>query len=129
MERWSIGEVARRAGIRPSAIRYDESDGNLPPRRANGRRRCAPTVLDRLAVVRMAQAAGFTIAEIKTLVAGFAEETAASTRWRTLTQRKIAEIARVKVGRHVLDQRLRCDCATLDDRAWIGWSCPTDEPS
>ncbi len=65
MEPWSIGEVARRSSIRPSAMRYYASVGVLsPPRGANGHRRYAPDVLSRLAVVRMAQAAGFTIAEI-----------------------------------------------------------------
>ena len=81
----------------------------------------------------MAQAASFTIAEIKTLVAGFAEETTAPTWWRTLAERKIAEIdeviARAEAVRRVLDQSLRCDCPTLDDCARIGWSCPTDVPT
>ena len=93
MEPWSIGGVAQRFGVQPAAMRYYESVGVLPPpRRANGRRRYAPDVLSRLAVVRMAQAAGITIAEIKTRFHGFAEETAPSTRWRTLAERKIEEI-------------------------------------
>jgi MerR family transcriptional regulator, redox-sensitive transcriptional activator SoxR len=40
MEELAIGEVARRAGIRPSALRYYESIGLLPaPTRVSGRRR------------------------------------------------------------------------------------------
>ncbi len=40
MESMSIGEVARSAGVRPSALRYYEGVGLLPPpERANGRRR------------------------------------------------------------------------------------------
>jgi MerR family redox-sensitive transcriptional activator SoxR len=36
----SIGEVAQRAGVRPSTLRYYESIGVLPtPERENGRRR------------------------------------------------------------------------------------------
>ncbi len=45
----SIGEIAGRAGIRPSAIRYYERVGLLPkPPRARGRRRYDETILDRM---------------------------------------------------------------------------------
>src|SRR5215203_3264259 len=76
----SIGQVARRAGVKPSALRYYEGVGLLPPpERANGRRRydgeVLRKVLDRLAVVRVAQQAGFTISEIRTLLDGFSEDT------------------------------------------------------
>ncbi len=58
-----IGEVARRAGVRPSALRYYERAGLLPtPRRINGRRRYDPGVLQRLDAIRFAQRAGFTLA-------------------------------------------------------------------
>ncbi len=123
----SIGEVARRAGLRPSAIRYYESVGVLPePSRVNGRRRYGPAVLTRLTIVRMAQDAGFTVAEIRTLCHGFPDETAASVRWRELAERKIAEvdvlIARAQQVRRVLEESLCCGCLTLDDCAVVGWS-------
>jgi MerR family redox-sensitive transcriptional activator SoxR len=76
MEEFSIGEVAKRAGIRASAIRYYESAGVLPaPQRVNGHRRYDSEVLDRLAVIQIAQQAGFTVAEIRTLFNGFTRET------------------------------------------------------
>ena len=66
MEEMAIGEVARRAGVRASALRYYESIGILPaPRRVNGRRRYDGEVLELLTVVRVAQQAGFTAAEIR----------------------------------------------------------------
>src|SRR5918992_1339605 len=66
----TIGEVARRAGLQPSAIRYYEQIGLLPaPGRQSGRRRYDPAVLDRLTVIRVGQAAGLTLAEIRELVA------------------------------------------------------------
>src|SRR3712207_8962786 len=76
----SIGEVARWAGVRPSTLRYYEGAGLLPsPKRTNGRRRYDGEVLrevfDRLTVVRVAQQAGFTISEIRTLLDGFSEDT------------------------------------------------------
>lgn len=63
MEGMSIGEVARRTGVRTSALRYYERVGVLPrPGRTNGRRRydgdVLREVLDRLAVVRVAACSG-----------------------------------------------------------------------
>jgi MerR family redox-sensitive transcriptional activator SoxR len=71
-----IGAVASRAGVRPSALRYYERIGLLPtPERENGQRpydgEVLREVLDRLAVVRVAQQAGFTISEIRTLLDEF----------------------------------------------------------
>ncbi len=83
----TIGEVARRARIQPSALRYYERVGLLdPPPRVGGRRQYDPRVLHRLAAIGVAQQAGFTIAEIKTLLNGFAAETPAAARWRALAE-------------------------------------------
>jgi MerR family redox-sensitive transcriptional activator SoxR len=129
----TIGEVARRAGIRTSAIRYYESVGLLPePPRTGGQRRYDGDVLTRLALVRMAQEAGFTIDEVRTFLSGFPDETPPSTRWRELALRKLPEvearIARLQTVRAVLDESLHCDCLTLDACAAHGWrhSAPRD---
>ena len=97
VESMSIGQVARQAGVRPSALRYYEDIGLLPrPERESGRRRyegkVLREVLDRLAVVRVAQQAGFTITEIGVLLDGFAEDTPPSERWRVLAREKLPEI-------------------------------------
>jgi MerR family redox-sensitive transcriptional activator SoxR len=120
----TIGEVARRAGIRPSALRYYESAGVLPePERENGRRRYGPEVLELLAVVRVAQQAGFTISEIRTLLHGFTTETAPSERWRELASKKLPEvealIRRALGMKHLLERGLRCDCLRLEDCALV----------
>ena len=125
----SIGEVARRAGVRPSTLRYYESIGLLPtPERENGRRRydseVLREVLDRLAVVRVAQQAGFTISEIRMLLNGFSEDTPPSERWRVLAREKLPEVeALVKRAlgmKNLLERGLRCECLRLDDCALIG---------
>jgi MerR family transcriptional regulator, redox-sensitive transcriptional activator SoxR len=126
MEQLSIGDVARRTGLRPSALRYYEDVGILtPPRRVNGRRRYDADVLTRVAVVRMAQEAGFTIAEVRTLLMGFPDGTPASARWRTLAHRKLVEvdalIARAQAMRRVLEESLECGCLTLEACAALGW--------
>lgn len=120
MESWSIGEVARRADIQPSAIRYYESVGLLPkPRRWNGRRVYDASVLPRLALVRLSQAAGFSISEIRTLLHGFSKKTPPSRRWQQLAERKRAEIreqiSRAREMERVLDKLLGCECPTLED--------------
>lgn len=127
MEQLTIGEVARRAGIASSAVRYYERVGVLEPaRRVSGKRRYTSDVLTRLALVRMAQEAGFSIAEIRTLVSGFPEGTPPAERWQALARRKLPEvdalIARMQAVREVLEESLRCDCLTLDACARQGWS-------
>lgn len=61
-----IGEVARRSGFPPSTLRYYERQGLIEPRGRHGlRRRYAPEVLVRLAVIALGQRAGFSLEEIR----------------------------------------------------------------
>lgn len=123
MEELTISEVARRAGIRPSAIRYYESSGILPtPRRASGRRRYDGSVLQRLALIQLAQEAGFTVAEIKRLFADFAPEVPAWERWQALATQKLAEvdalIQRAQTMKRLLEEGLlQCRCLTIEECA------------
>jgi MerR family transcriptional regulator, redox-sensitive transcriptional activator SoxR len=123
MKELTIGEVAKQAGIRASAIRYYESVEVLPaPRRINGRRLYDSSVLDRLAIIQMAQQAGFTVSEIRTLFNGFTPETPASARWEVLARQKLTEvdalILRAQAMKRVLEEELlRCRCLTIDECA------------
>ena len=122
MEALSIGEVARRAGVRPSTLRYYESVGLLPPpHRMHGHRRYEPGVLQLLAVLRMAQQAGFTVAEMHLLVAGFSPDTPASERWQKLAARKLQEVeermAQAQQMKLLLEKLLQCGCLRLEDCA------------
>src|SRR5215213_7911900 len=119
-----IGEVARRAGIRPSALRYYESIGLLPaPKRVNGRRRYDESTVQMLKVIQLAQRAGFTVAEIQTLLHGFAPDTPPAARWQPLAQQKIAEldalIERAQQMKHILQTGLNCGCLRLEDCAVV----------
>jgi MerR family redox-sensitive transcriptional activator SoxR len=129
----SIGEVARSAGVRPSALRYYEGVGLLPPpERANGRRRydgeLLREVLDRLEVVRVAQQAGFTISEIRKLLDGFSEDTPPSERWRLLAQDKLPEVEvllkRALGIKDLLERGLRCECLRLEECSLVGNGAP-----
>jgi MerR family redox-sensitive transcriptional activator SoxR len=126
-----IGEVARRAGLQPSAIRYYEQVGLLPvPERRNGRRRYEPAVLDRLALIRVGQAAGLTLAEIAELFAGVPDEGPVGERWQALARRKLVEveelIARAERMRGILQVALNCACTTVEECGRTEW-LPGDE--
>jgi MerR family redox-sensitive transcriptional activator SoxR len=118
VERLTIGEVAKRAGLRPSALRYYESAGLLPkPPRVGGRRSYGPDVVDRLALIGLAQSAGFTLAEVRRLLGGLGGR-APGERWRQLAEGKLAELDRrleeVARMKRVLVALAACECPTLD---------------
>ncbi len=124
MTQLTITEVARRSGLRPSALRYYEDAGLLPPpARASGRRRYDKGVLEQLAVIRLAQSAGFTIAETRTFLHGFAPDTPPPDRWQELAATKLPEvealIARAQVMKTVLEAGLRCECLALEECAQL----------
>jgi MerR family redox-sensitive transcriptional activator SoxR len=133
VEGMSIGEVAGRAGVRPSALRYYERIGLLPaPERENGRRRYGGEVLrdvlDRLAVVRVAQQAGFTISEIRTLLDAFSDDTPPSERRQVLAREKLPKVEALverAIGmRDLLEKGLRCECLRLEDCELVGREAP-----
>ena len=66
----TIGKVARRVGIRTSAIRYYERQGMLQPtmRGANGYRSYSDDAVKLLLFVKRAQSLGITLREIKPLL-------------------------------------------------------------
>jgi len=110
-----IGEVASRAGLRASALRFYEEAGLLrPPARVSGRRRYEPSVLSRLAVIRLLRDAGFTIREMRWLLAGGT----ARRRWRPVAEAKLqdinARIAEAQETRELIERALACDCETLE---------------
>jgi MerR family redox-sensitive transcriptional activator SoxR len=115
-----ISEVARQVGLRPSAIRYYEQIGLLPPAQRMGKqRRYDTTALYRLAIIQRARQLGFTLDEIRQLFFGFANVTRASERWQKLSLRKLAELDNlmdgIKAVRRLLKKMMQnCGCETLD---------------
>jgi MerR family redox-sensitive transcriptional activator SoxR len=115
----SIGQVAARAGIRTSHIRFYERVGVLPePERVAGRRRYGEDILHRLSIIDVAQRAGFTLAEIKQLAGPAARGGHAGERIRALADEKLpaidALIVRAKAVRSWLQLASACDCSTVD---------------
>lgn len=113
-----IGEVAARAAVNTSLIRYYERIGLLPPpERVSGQRRYDQSVLRRLAVIDVAQRAGLSLEEIGGLLEIGSEPL--SDRLQDLAQRKLPEIEalieRAQKVRTWLTTATGCDCVSVDD--------------
>ena len=104
-----IGELARRTGVATSALRYYERIGLLPrAERAGQRRHYPPATAERVALIRLYQEAGFTLAEIGPLLAATRRRRA----WARVAERKIAEldarIADAQQAKNLIEHALRC---------------------
>jgi MerR family redox-sensitive transcriptional activator SoxR len=115
-----IGEVAGRAGVRVSLIRYYEEIGLLPEaERVSGQRRYDESVLRRLAVIDVAQRAGLSLDEIRELIDHGTNPM--STQLRELAERRLPEIdaliERAQRVRAWLQDATHCACQSIDDCA------------
>ena len=113
----AIGEVAQRAGMTASRIRYYEARGLLPqPERVSGKRRYGSDVLRRLAIIDAAQRVGFGLDEIRDLLGSHDE--LAHERLRQLALAKLPEldqlIDRATSVRRLLEMCSECDCESID---------------
>jgi MerR family transcriptional regulator, redox-sensitive transcriptional activator SoxR len=113
-----IGELARRAGLNPSAIRYYEKVGVLnSPHRASGQRHYADEALDRVLLIRFASEMDFTLPEIKLFLTGLRDDAPVGPRWRKFALRKITEaeetLRRTRRLKSLLEHLLRCRCGSL----------------
>jgi MerR family redox-sensitive transcriptional activator SoxR len=120
MKPLSIGEVARRTGVRTSALRYYEEAGILPPSgRVNGRRVYEEDDIRRIDVLRFAQQAGFTLDEIKVLFHGFSARISLGARWQKLARKKLEELEslsrQVERMKKALALGLECGCLRIED--------------
>ena len=70
MDELDIGEVARRAGVPASTLRFYEEKGLIASIGRNGLRRVFDAgVLERLALITLGRTAGFTLDEIASMLA------------------------------------------------------------
>jgi MerR family redox-sensitive transcriptional activator SoxR len=116
----TIGEVARRSGVRSSALRFYEDRGLISSERAGGGHRRYPRhVLRRIAFIVFAQRVGLTLEEIAAELATLPENraptrrewSALSSRWSERIDARIAELERL---RHGLGECIGCGCLSLD---------------
>jgi MerR family transcriptional regulator, redox-sensitive transcriptional activator SoxR len=118
----TIGEVARRAGVATSSIRYYERIGLLPkPERVHGQRRYDAEVLGKLGFIGVAQSAGFKLAEIRELIDGVDSTTGMGEQMRTLSARKLDEVEalleRTRAMKGWLEVAQQCGCASPSECA------------
>jgi MerR family transcriptional regulator, redox-sensitive transcriptional activator SoxR len=128
----TIGEVARRAGVATSSIRYYERIDLLPkPERVSGQRRYRADVLGKLGFIGVAQSAGFKLAEIKELIHGVDSGDGMAGQMRTLSAKKLTEVeallARTQAMKGWLEVAKECGCASPSECALF--DSPEDGPA
>lgn len=115
----AIGEMAQRAGLAASALRYYEQQGLISGgRSAGGRRQYPRHVLRRLAFIRAAQLMGLTLPEIRAALASLpdgrtptkADWEKLSRQWLPLIEARIAELQRLH---DKLTGCIGCGCLSL----------------
>jgi MerR family redox-sensitive transcriptional activator SoxR len=115
----TIGEVAERAGVATSALRFYEREGLIEATRSEGgQRRYHRDVLRRIAFVRAAQHVGLRLEDIRVALADLPGNRTPNARdwermsrsWRPLVDARIAELERL---RDRLDSCIGCGCLSL----------------
>jgi MerR family redox-sensitive transcriptional activator SoxR len=116
----SIGAVAERSGLAPSALRFYEAHGLIGAARTDGGQRRYPRdVLRRLAVIRAAQRVGFSLAEICDMLGDLPDDhrvsepewRALAATWRPQIDERIRTLERL---RDQLDRCIGCGCLSLE---------------
>ncbi|MGL4832019.1 MAG: MerR family transcriptional regulator [Propionibacteriaceae bacterium] len=115
-----IGEVAARSGMSPDTLRFYEREGLIPPqaRDSSGRRRYAENVLDQLGIIASLRDAGFSLSDVRQLLAAKRPGTTAAERLDAAKQalKDLDEVIRRK------------EAALADARALISaWRAEIDE--
>ena len=115
----AIGELATQTGTPISTLRFYERNGLLQePARVSGQRRYPPEAAERVAMIRMWRRAGFTVAEVQSLLA----DRQRLAEWQDLVRAKIAELeaqaAQIERSRAELQHALLC---RAEDWTACGW--------
>jgi MerR family transcriptional regulator, redox-sensitive transcriptional activator SoxR len=115
----TIGAVADRTGVAPSALRYYEAEGLITATRTDGnQRRYHRDVLRRVSFIRVAQRVGLSLEEIHEALASLPEARTPtqhdwaklSAAWRPRLDEQIRLIERL---RDRLDGCIGCGCLSL----------------
>ncbi len=115
-----IGALGRRMGLATSALRFYERKGLLAPAgRVNGRRYYGASSIERVALIRLCQDAGFTLAEVRTFVSAGGRRDPTWMRLMEAKRRELtASIARSKRAKALVEHALACRHGELS-------MCPT----
>lgn len=123
----SVGELARRSGVAVSTLHFYEAKGLISPRRTRGNQRRYPrSTLRLVAIIRIAQRAGVSLAEIREALSVLPEKRTPnsddwrqlSSKWRESLQARIDSLTQL---RDELDGCIGCGCLSLKE-------CPLRNP-
>src|SRR3954452_3917725 len=115
----TIGMLAERTGVAPSALRFYEAEGLIHAgRTAGGQRRYSRGTLRRVSFIRVAQQVGLKLEEIREALASLPESRTPTERdWERLSRswrpRLDAQIALLERLRDRLDSCIGCGCLSL----------------
>ena len=115
----TIGQLAERSGVAPSAIRFYEARGLITSERTSGNQRRYPqSTLRRVAFVRSAQRVGLSLEEVADALATLPDgRTPTKADWHRLSRawrpRLDAQIRRLELLRDRLDGCIGCGCLSL----------------
>jgi MerR family mercuric resistance operon transcriptional regulator len=109
MEGLTRGQLAQRAQINLETVRYYEQEGLLAPpaRTASGYRKFAESAIDRVAFVKRAKALGFSLGEIRELLAIQDGHADACVEVRDLVEHKLAVVRDKLADLEELETHLR----------------------
>ena len=116
----TIGEVASRSGVAPSALRFYEEEGLLVSRRTTGnQRRYERAVLRRIALIQAGRAAGIPLDRIRAALATLpAHRTPSRRDWERLSrgwrEDIDSRIATLEALRNRLTTCIGCGCLSID---------------
>jgi MerR family transcriptional regulator, redox-sensitive transcriptional activator SoxR len=116
----SIGDVAHRSGVAPSALRFYERRGLIASTRTDGnQRRYDRAVLRRIAFVQAGRAAGISLVEIRAALSSLPTSRTPSRRdWERLSSRwrndLDARIETLQALRERLTTCIGCGCLSID---------------
>lgn len=115
-----IGDVVEKLSMPASTIRYYEKIGLIDKqRRVSGRREFDQRALFALEFVRLSQAAGFTIAETKSLLDAYADDPSPDGTWKSQALAKRSAIRmqmkELRQMDRILSEVLSCSCPTLTE--------------
>jgi MerR family redox-sensitive transcriptional activator SoxR len=115
----TIGELAERAGVATSAIRFYEEKGLVRSTRTTGnQRRYEKSTLRRVAFVRAAQRVGLTLEEVAEALSTLPEgRTPTKSDWHRISRewkpRLEEQVRRIRLLEQRLDSCIGCGCLSL----------------
>jgi len=116
---FSVGEIARRAGVATSALRFYEAEGLIESERTEvGHRRYHADVLRRVSFIRTAQLVGLSLGEIREALSTLPDGRTPNARdwerlaksWQPKLDERIEILTRM---RDQLDACIGCGCLSL----------------